>query len=152
KPANSCCLTVPWGTGTSAVLPDNSASHPAYSTSYSGGTVKWWGTLDQPTEIWTLHAQSTVPNPTRPTASPIVKNATVQEQVHAPKPGTIQVGVWNTIYSPYGPTAGCDTTVAQSENIGVPLYVGGNLCVGNGAAINAPVYVGGFLNFSNKQA
>lgn len=152
KPANSCCLTVQWGTGTNAVLPDGTAAHPAYSSTYSGGTVKWWGNLDAPSSIWTLHAQSTVPNPTGPNASPVVKNMTVQVQVHAPKPGNIQVGVWNTIYSPYGPSAGCDTTVAQSENIGVPLYVGGNLCVGNGALINAPVYVGGFLNFSNKQA
>ena len=152
NPSNSCCLVVPWGAGTNAVLPDNSASHPAYSTTYSGGAVKWWGTLDQSTEIWTLHAQSTVANPTGPSAASIVKNMTAQVQVNAPKPGNIQVGVWNTIYSPYGPSAGCDTLVAQSENIGVPLYVGGNLCVGNGALINAPVYVGGFLNFSNKQA
>jgi Tfp pilus assembly protein PilX len=163
NPANSCCLEVPWGTGTNAVLPDNSASHPAYQTTYSGGTsssgcnstapcVQWWGTLDQSTEVWTLRAQATVPNPTGPSGSPIVKNMTAQVQVNAPKPTNIQVGVWNTIYSPFGPSAGCDTTVAQSENISVPLYVGGNLCVGNGATVNAPVYVGGFLNFSNKQA
>jgi len=40
NPNNSCCLVVSWGTGTTAVLPDNSASHPAYSTTYSGSTVK----------------------------------------------------------------------------------------------------------------
>jgi hypothetical protein len=93
-----------------------------------------------------------VPNPTGPSGTPIVKNMTAQVQVNAPKPTNIQVGVWNTIYSPYGPSATCDTSVANSESISVPLYVGGNLCVGQGATINAPVYVGGFLNFSNKQA
>jgi Tfp pilus assembly protein PilX len=144
NPSNSCCLTL------STVLPSTQAT--GYSTSYTGGTVTWWGTLDQPSLVWTLHAQSTVSNPTGPSASPIVKNMTAQVQVHEPKPGNISLGVWNTIYSPYGPSAGCDTTVAQSENISVPLYVGGNLCVGNGATINAPVYVGGYLNFSNKQA
>jgi Tfp pilus assembly protein PilX len=152
--ANNAKLIPSSGGCTSTLLPSSLAT--ANSSTYSGGTVKYWGSFANASDcqnwIWTLNALSTVQNPTGPSASPIVKTASAQVRVHAPKPGTLQVGVWNTIYSPYGPTSGCDTTVAQSENIRVPLYVGGNLCVGNGALINAPVYVGGFLNFSNKQA
>jgi hypothetical protein len=150
NPANSCCLEQPWGSGTTAVLPDNSVSHPAYTTTYPGGTGDWWGNLKQSTEVYTVHGKATVPNPTG--GSPIVKYMSANVQVNQPKPGTIQVGVWNSIYSPFGPSSGCDTTVAQGVNMNVPLYVGGNLCLANGALVNAPTYVGGFLYVNNKQA
>ena len=67
-------------------------------------------------------------------------------------PDSYQVGVWNTVYSPFGPTANaCDTSIGQGINISVPVYVGGNLCMGQNATITRPVYVGGFLFFQNKQ-
>jgi len=161
NPTNSNQLEVPWGASTTAVLPDNSVSHPAYSTRYSGGVatagcvanapcVKWWGNLDTTYEVWTLHAKATVPNPTGSAA--IVKNMSAQVQVNAPNPTNFQVGVWNTVYSPKGPTAGqCDTSIGQGITISIPVYVGGNLCMGQNAVITKPVYVGGFLTFQNKQ-
>ncbi|HET8557428.1 MAG TPA: hypothetical protein VFL58_08995 [Gaiellaceae bacterium] len=166
NPQNSCCLQTTWASGGTAVLPDNTASHPALQTTYaSDGTrssgcvagqpcVKWWATPDSNPNgfFWTLHGQATVPNPTGPTAAPIVKTVSAQVRVEQPPPGNIPVGVWNSIYSPFGPTTGCDTTVAQGVSMGVPLYVGGNLCIQNGATINAPVYVGGYLFAANKQA
>jgi hypothetical protein len=153
NPANSCCLEVPWGAGTNAVLPDNSASHPAYSTTYSGGTVSWWGTLNQSTEVWTLHAQSTVSNPTGPSASAIVKNMTAQVQVNPPPSKNINLGVWDTIYSPQAtPWPNCDTSIGQGVSIAIPFYVGGNLCMSNNALVNAPLYVGGVLNITTKQS
>jgi hypothetical protein len=148
-------------------LPDNSASHPAYATRYdsSGNAisgcvtgqpcVKWWGTThpnDPNGYFWTIHGEATVPNPTGPNTSPIVKDVSAQLKVEGPPPDHITVGIWNSIYSPYGPTTGCDTTVAQGVTMSVPLFVGGNLCVQNGARINAPVYVGGYLYAANKQA
>ena len=160
NPTNSCCLLTTWASGGTAVLPDNTASHPAFQTTYnSDGTrsngcvastpcVKWWGTTnpnDPNGYFWTLHGQATVPNPTAPNASPIVRTVSAQLKVEQPPPGNIPVGIWNSIYSPFGPTTGCDTTVAQGVAMGVPLYVGGNLCIQNGATINAPVYVGGYL-------
>jgi Tfp pilus assembly protein PilX len=160
NPANSNSLETSWSMGT-AVLPDGTASHPAYSTRYSGGAptsgcvttapcVKWWGNLDTSLELWTLHSQATVPNPTG--AAAIVKTMSAQVQVHPPNPNNLQLGVWNTIYSPFGPSSGCDTTVAQGVTMSVPLYVGGNLCLANSAIINAPVWVGGFFYANNKQA
>jgi Tfp pilus assembly protein PilX len=151
NPANANNLETPWGASSTAVLPDNSASHPAYTTNYSGGSVKWWGTLDTSYEIWTLHAKASVTNPTSGAAAPIVKTMSAQVQVNAPNPTNFQVGVWNTVYSPFGPTAGCDTSIGQGINISIPVYVGGNLCMGQNAVITKPVYVGGFLTFQNKQ-
>ena len=140
---------IPDKNGTSTLLPTTLAT--ANSSSYSGGTVKWWGSVDQ-NWLWTLHSKATVPNPTGPSASPIVKTASAQVQVHAPNPTSFQVAVWNTVYSPFGPTPNtCDTSIGQGINLSVPVYVGGNLCMGQNATITKPVYVGGFLFFNNKQ-
>jgi len=134
-----------------AVLPDNSFYAPT-SKAYAGGTVQWWGTLNTSSEAWTVYGKATVSNPTGPTASPIVKTIHATIQVNTPPSNSYQVGVWNTVYSPFGPTPGvCDTTIGQGINISVPVYVGGNLCMGQNATITKPVYVGGFLFFNNKQ-
>ena len=131
NPSNANSLETSWSLGT-AVLPDNSVSHPAYSTRYVGTTptsgcvstlpcVKWWGNLDTASEVWTLHAQATVPNPTG--AAAIVKTMSAQVQVHPPNPKNLKLGVWNTIYSPFGPSSGCDTTVAIAAELGVATQV-----------------------------
>jgi len=139
--------------GTSPLLPSTLAT--ASSQSYATGSVKWWGSFatlsDCQNWIWTLHSQATVVNPTGSTASAIVKTATAQVQVNPPTPKSFQVGVWNTVYSPFGPSAGCDTSIGQGITIDVPVYVGGNLCMGQNAVITKPVYVGGYLTFQNKQ-
>jgi hypothetical protein len=76
---------------------------------------------------------------------------TAQVQVHQPPPNKIDLAVWNSIYSPYGPTSTCDTSVPQGVTISVPLYVGGNLCVAQSGAVLAPIYVGGWLQIPNPQ-
>ena len=45
------------------------ASHTAFSSSVDGGTVTFYGTLDQVQQIWTLRSTATFTNPTGPTAS-----------------------------------------------------------------------------------
>jgi Tfp pilus assembly protein PilX len=124
----------------------------AYQT---GTTVTWWGTLQNPTAngsvVWTVHGKATVPNPTGPSGAPIVKQMSAMMNVNPPASNNFQVGVWNTVYSPFGPSAGCDTSIGQGINISVPLYVGGNLCMGQNAVVTKPTYVGGFLFFQNKQ-
>ena len=137
---------IPDKNGNSTLLPTTAG---VSSLNYSGGSVTWWGSVDQ-NWVWTLHSKATVPNPTGPSASPIVKTATAQVQVNAPTPKSFQVGVWNTVYSP-GTGQTCDTSIGQGINIAVPVYVGGNLCMGQNAVITKPVYVGGNLFFNNKQ-
>jgi Tfp pilus assembly protein PilX len=150
NPNNSPYLETPATSTQQAVLPDNNFYAPT-SKSYSGGTVEWWGTLDTTSETWTVYGRATVPNPTGPNAASIVKTVHATIVVNPPKSNAYQVGVWNTVYSPAGPTAGCDTSIGQGITISVPVYVGGNLCMGQNAVITKPVYVGGFLTFQNKQ-
>jgi hypothetical protein len=122
---------------------------------YNGGTVTWWGTLNTLTDgskVWTVYGKASVPNPAGTSGSQLVKQVSAQVRVNTPPSSNFQVGVWNTVYSPLGPTAGCDTSLGQGVNVTVPLYVGGNLCMANQSSVNAPVYVGGFLNISIKQA
>jgi len=155
--AGNVHLLPPAGGGNSTLMPSSWAT--ANSNSYSGGTVKWYGTVASVTSgpaasqgwWWTLHAKATVPNPTG--AAAIVKYMSAKVQVNAPLPASYQVAVWNTVYSPFGPTPGvCDTSIGQGINISIPVYVGGNLCMGQNATITKPVWVGGYLYFANKQS
>jgi Tfp pilus assembly protein PilX len=143
NPNNSCCLE-------QSNLMANSAA-AATPKAYTGGTVLWWGTLDTNSETWTVSGRGTVTNPTGPGAANIVKTVSATIQVNTPKSNSYEVGVWNSVYSPFGPSSTCDTSIGQGINIAVPVYVGGNLCMGQNATISKPVYVGGFLTFNNKQ-
>lgn len=132
------------------LLPDQ--AH-AYTTSYPGGTVTWWGSFDWANLIWTVHATSTVTNPTGPTAAPLHRTMTAQVQVYLPPSKQLTVGVWNWIYSPLNAGNGtCDTTMDNSVTVQVPLWVGGNLCLRNSIKVQRPVYVGGWLNNGTAQA
>jgi Tfp pilus assembly protein PilX len=150
NPSNSGCLLI--GSGCTAPLPSTPG---VQTTTYNGSTVTWWGTLNtlgDGSKVWTVYGQSSVQNPTGPSGAAVVKRVSAQVRVNTPPSNSFQVGVWNTVYSPLGPTAGCDTSLGQGVNVTVPLYVGGNLCMANQSSVNAPVYVGGFLNISIKQA
>jgi hypothetical protein len=152
NPNNSPYLEIPATSTQQAVLPDNNFYAPTSKT-YSGGTSEWWGVLNHSGSAytWTVSGRGTVTNPTGPGAANIVKTVTASINVNPPTSNSYQVGVWNSVYSPFGPTAGCDTTIGQGINIAVPVYVGGNLCMGQNATITKPTYVGGFLFFNNKQ-
>jgi Tfp pilus assembly protein PilX len=155
NPNNSACLAV--GPGCTAPLP---ATSGVQKKTYNGNTVTWWGSLNTNATwngqtgatVWTVYGQASVPNPTGPSAAPVVKKESAQLLVHAPQYNSFNIPVWNTVYSPLGPTAGCDTSLGQGVNVTVPLYVGGNLCMANQSSVNAGVYVGGYLNISIKQA
>lgn len=154
NPANKNFLVLPTLMPSSEAAAITAGDTKTGANAYQPGTtVTWWGNCDSncgPSSswLWTLHGKATVPNPTG--AAPIVKTMTAQVQVHQPKPTNLNLGVWNTIYSPYGPTSGCDTTVPNQANVTVPLYVGGNLCVTNQGSVNAPVYVGGYYVAQSK--
>jgi Tfp pilus assembly protein PilX len=146
--AGNARLILPAGGGQSPLMPSSLAT--ANTSSYSGGTVQWWGTVNS-SWLWTLHGKATVANPTG--AAPIVKYMTAQVQVHQPPPQSLQIGVWNTVYSPgVGDASGCDTSIGQGVNINIPLYVGGNFCMANKGLVTAPVYIAGNLNISNKMS
>jgi hypothetical protein len=154
--AGNVYLIPPPGGGNSPLLPSSWAT--ANKSTYSSGDVWWYGTVANVTSgppasqgwWWTLHAKAQVLNPTG--AAKLVKYMTAKVQVNGPPSVSYQVAVWNTVYSPQGPTPNtCDTSIGQGVSINVPVYVGGNLCMGQNATIVKPVYVGGYLYFSNKQ-
>ena len=131
---------------------------PSRTTTYTGGTVIWRGTLTG--ETWQLTSTATVSNPTGPSAAAIRKTMTAKVRVRAPKPGALTLDIWNWIYSPKtGDPSGCDTTIDQNATIKVPLWVGGNLCLNNGGNVQNPInddgtrgglYVGGQLYSKNN--
>jgi Flp pilus assembly protein TadG len=132
------------------LLPDQ--AH-AYTSTYPGGTVTWWGTFDWAHLVWTLSATSTVDNPTGPSAADIHKTMTAKIQVHLPTPKALTLGVWNWIYSPKDAgTNTCDTQMDNSVTIQVPVWVGGNLCLRNSIKVQRPIYVHGWLNNATAQA
>src|SRR5262245_47800509 len=133
-----------------ALIPDQAHADPS---TYPRGTVTGCGSVDPTNQIWTVHATSTVANPTGPNAAPIRRTMTAQVQVYLPPSKPLEVGVWNWVYSPLrSGTSNCDTTMNNSVTIRVPLWVGGNLCLRNTIQVQRPLYVGGYLNLGTSQA
>jgi Flp pilus assembly protein TadG len=150
NPANANYLVNDGVHTPTTLLPDQ--AH-AYTSTYPGGTVTWWGTFDWAHLVWTLSATSTVDNPTGPSAADIHKTMTAKIQVHLPTPKALTLGVWNWIYSPKAAgTNSCDTQFDNSVTIQVPVWIGGNACLRNTVKVQRPIYVGGWLNNGTSQA
>ncbi|MEI8106128.1 MAG: hypothetical protein WCH31_09880 [Actinomycetes bacterium] len=106
------------------------STSPNVST-YSTGSVSWWGTYDLNSLTWSLAARSTVPNPLRP-------GATIQRQLTQMLfVGPSTAGNWNRIYD--DDTAQC-LTLPAGENISVNIGTRGPLCL-NGATITGATTV-----------
>jgi hypothetical protein len=120
---------------------------------YSSGTVTWYGTLYQNpaagTAYWDLFSTGHVRNPfggadymkTIRATIPVVPTTT--QPLNNPS--------WNYIFSRATGSgvalSGCDMTLTNSVNVTAPLYVMGNLCLQNTAAISkGPLIVKGSLD------
>jgi hypothetical protein len=120
---------------------------------YDGGTVEWWGTLSQSvsgSSTWTLTSIGKVKNPTGASASQETRTLTAKVPVVPTYTQPLNNPSWNFIYS--RATGGlCDMTIQQSVLVNSPLYVAGNLCLQNSAAITAgPLVVFGGLSMSQS--
>ena len=141
---------------------------PTQTSTYSGGSVQWWGTFDgseqstscPPPTIgstvyacvgtWTLHGTSTVINPTGGAA--IHRTVTANMQVYRAQTSN-PADVWNWVFSPKASgTNACDTSFGNSLTLNVRVWVGGNLCATNTVKFQKSLYVGGYLNLANPQA
>ena len=120
---------------------------------YSSGTVTWYGTLYQNpaagTAYWDLFSTGHVRNPfggadymkTIRATIPVVPTTT--QPLNNPS--------WNYIFSRATGSgvalSGCDMTLTNSVNVTAPLYVMGNLCLQNTAAVSkGPLIVKGSLD------
>jgi hypothetical protein len=134
-------------------LPSNNALNPNLlpqrSEAYETGTAMWWGTLDQATGSWSLHARGLVPSPVD--AATVTRNLTESVDVTPSLTQPANNLSWNYIWATRN-GYGCDMTIQQSVNVGSPLYVEGNLCLENTATIgNGPLVVKGRLIMQQKQ-
>jgi hypothetical protein len=137
-------------------LPTNNAFDPYLlperTSTYSGGTVRWWGTLNQATSTWKVYSVATMQNPTGPSTAPVTRRLTADVGVSPALSQPLNNMGWNYIWATgTGSPSGCDMTIQQSVNVMSPLYVEGNLCVQNTATIGAgPLVVKGKLNLEQK--
>lgn len=120
-----------------------------------GGTVSWWGVLDESTGTWTLTSVGTVQNPTGPSTAPVTRTLTAKTVVKATLTQPLNTPIWDYIYSTKpasSPATVCDMTLRNTVSVDSPLYVEGNLCLQQSSKITkGPLVVKGRLTLSSSQ-
>ena len=113
------------------------ASNAPFQASYDGGTVNWYGTLDQVNQIWSLTSTATYHNPTGGAALSRTMHATVPITANQNDPAN--TAIWNYIVATKtSNSTTCDVTLANTVQINEPMYVAGNLCMNNSAQVLQP--------------
>jgi hypothetical protein len=122
-----------------------------------GQTYSYSATLVDP--VWTITATGYAPNKTQG-SRPAKRTLTEQVQIAPSAAGGVNNTVWNYIYSD-APAGNC-MNLANNSSIGTPLYLRGDLCLGNNANItrnntfatnfpNTPqLQVGGKITLNNN--
>jgi Tfp pilus assembly protein PilX len=117
---------------------------PSTTVSVNGGTVTYSGTLSGDT--WTLSGVAHLPNPTG--SADLVRSVRGKVTVGSSQQGTSNNAVWNYVYA--DSLATC-TTLGNSVNVNVPMYVRGNLCLQNSASFTgSTLQVGGTVQLLNS--
>ena len=127
--------------------PTMSGAVPLRTASLNGGTVVYSGTLDQATNVWTLTGTGVVSRPSAGT-SDVVRTIRGRVRLSSSSHGSANNAVWNYVYA--DATAGC-TSIGNSVNVNVPLYIRGDLCLANSANVTGySLQVGGTVSISNS--
>jgi hypothetical protein len=150
---------------------------PPSPIAFGGGQVTWSGIYCRNTTytaaqlaagckigdyaVWRLKGIGTVPNPTGPGAAPVARTVTAKVQVLIKPDQPSNNDIWNWVYSgaPAAPAPNtCSDDITNSVNITAPMYVVGNLCIGNSTKIIDPgtgqddrLVVGGQLFLQSTQ-
>src|SRR5262249_14704762 len=74
-------------------------SHTPFATNVEGGTVSFYGTLDQTQQTWTLTSTAAFPNPTGPSAAPVSKTMHASVPITANQNDPANTAIWNYIIS-----------------------------------------------------
>jgi hypothetical protein len=123
----------------SSALP--SSSSPGQVT-LEGATVRYWGSYDSTTKVWTITGTGTFTNPTGGTA-PVSRTTTSQVLVSS-TPALDPA--WGYLFAD---TSSC-TLLQNNLAIDAPIYVRGDLCMKNSALITADlVQVRGKVQIEN---
>jgi Tfp pilus assembly protein PilX len=138
-----------------AVLPSSEpdSSNPAhanYISQYEGGTVKWWGVLTG--HQWIMHGVGYVTDPTGKTQV-VRREATSTIKIQPSLTQELNSNAWNFMFAKNTGSA-CDVTFENSVSVDTSLYILGDLCFSNSAAVvkaAAPditnLYVGEHIQF-----
>ncbi len=115
------------------------STNAAFQSSYDGGTVTWYGTLDQPAQLWTIRSTASFPNPTGPGSAPVKRTLRATVPISANQNDVANTAIWNYIVSTKtSNSTTCDMTLGNSVVIDEPLYVAGNLCLNNTSQVLQP--------------
>ena len=121
---------------------------PLRSEVVEDGTITWWGTLDTETNKWTLNGRGELPNPAG--GMDVIRVVRGRASIQSVSVGSENNAIWNYIYAEAPTTC---TTLSNSVNVNVPIYIKGNLCLQNSAQISGQytvLQVGGTLTLNNS--
>ena len=117
---------------------------PSTTQQMEGGQATYYGTLAGST--WTLVGIGRVPNPDG--TGDVVRSARSRAALGAARRGDANNAVWNYVYVD-DPTY--TTTLGNSVDVNIPLYVRGNLRIQNTAQVSGyALQVGGTVEFANS--
>ena len=118
---------------------------PSRTVTMDGGDATYYGTLTGNT--WKLVGIGTVRNPTGPGSAPVVRTVSGRASLGSARRGTANNAVWNYVYVDDPNTT---TTLGNSVDVNIPLYVRGNLLITNTAQVSGyALQVGGTVEFRN---
>ena len=118
---------------------------PSRTVTLETGDATYYGTLTGNT--WKLVGVGTVRNPTGPGSAPVVRTVSGRASLGSARRGTANNAVWNYVYVD-DPTA--TTTLGNSVDVNIPLYVRGDLIIQNTAQVSGyALQVGGTVEFRN---
>jgi hypothetical protein len=123
---------------------------PQTSSTYDAGTVTWSATLNQATATWSLTSTGRIKNPTGAGMADVQRTLTAKVPVTATLTQPLNNPAWNYIFNKHTGST-CDMTVSNNVMGSSRLYVAGNLCLSNNAAITqTSLLVRGNLDLGNN--
>lgn len=126
--------------------PTMASAVPSRTITLATGDATYYGTLTGNT--WNLVGIGSVRNPTGPGSAPVVRTVSGRATLGSARRGDANNAVWNYVYVD-DPTA--TTTLGNSVDVNIPLYVRGNLVLTNTAQVSGyALQVGGTVEFRNE--
>ena len=107
---------------------------PQTTSTYSTGTVTWYGVLDEQQAVWSLTSIGKVKNATGATKD-VTRKLTAKVPVSAVVAAELNNQSWNYIMSTQVTGAECDMTIGSDVEVRTNLFVFGNLCLEQSAQI-----------------
>jgi Tfp pilus assembly protein PilX len=134
-----------------ALNPRDPSSVPQTIVNLDGGKATFSGVYDDPTSTWTLTSIGSVTNPNGTVNRPVTRTIKNKVRVSTAEIGGSNDIIWNYLYTD-APAGSC-MNLANNSTISTPLYVRGDLCMGNNSSItggpSSVLQVGGKLTIGN---